>query len=241
MESFKFTGLRNGQKINGDIEADNEQEAFATLELRGIIVTTVVVKTVEEVVDRTGHIEQLGMIMESDEQSHEAKWYYARPGGKAIGPVSLIQLRSMLSAEEMARTEMVRHEGMNQWAVASAVNALGPMPPYPIARCCPRCGDDNFKKFNPKQFVIVNDRICNTCGSRYTPPTPRWEGILMLIIGAVFFLIGAGIVIIAVMHNAMSGNPSGKGGDVICSAVFMGIGACAFVAGIRSFSNKPVN
>src|SRR5262245_8660516 len=42
---------------------------------------------------------------------------------------------------------------------------------YPIGRSCPECGDKEYTKRAPNALIaFTSDRVCNTCGTRYTPP-----------------------------------------------------------------------
>lgn len=56
--------------------------------------------------------------------------------------------------------------------------------PYPVNKDCPKCGPGEFKKRKPKRYIAFTyDRVCKSCGMRYTPPTPVWAGVLFLLVG----------------------------------------------------------
>jgi len=64
---------------------------------------------------------------------------------------------------------------------------------YPVSRVCPACGDSGFKRVAPERWVAYgSDRVCRACGTRYTPPTPLWAGVVFVIVGLV--LLGFGLV-----------------------------------------------
>jgi hypothetical protein len=70
---------------------------------------------------------------------------------------------------------------------------------YPVSPVCPQCGEaTRFETRRPKGFVaFTNDRVCKVCGTRYTPPTPRWAGAVWVVAG--LFLVAAGLVAAALM------------------------------------------
>lgn len=54
----------------------------------------------------------------------------------------------------------------------------------------------------PENYVaFASDRICKKCGTRYTPPTPRWAGVLFLICG-LFLIAVAGYFVIDFVNIA---------------------------------------
>lgn len=51
------------------------------------------------------------------------------------------------------------------------------MASYPVSESCPKCGVRRHEKARTEAYIaFVPDRICKDCGTRYTPPTPRWAG-----------------------------------------------------------------
>jgi hypothetical protein len=43
------------------------------------------------------------------------------------------------------------------------------------------------RKLKPDRLIaFTSDRICDKCGIRYVPPTPRWAAIAFIVIGLLF-------------------------------------------------------
>lgn len=57
-------------------------------------------------------------------------WFYAKAGA-SIGPVSLDELRLMLSSGELDRKTLVWSDSLPNWIAAQEVAALRPSPPPP--------------------------------------------------------------------------------------------------------------
>ena len=67
---------------------------------------------------------------------------------------------------------------------------------YPVSRTCPKCGSKKYTKRAAEAFVsFAPDRICTKCGYRYTPPTPKWAGVVFIICGLALMGLGAFFVI----------------------------------------------
>ncbi|MDB5308499.1 MAG: hypothetical protein JWO38_2701 [Gemmataceae bacterium] len=61
--------------------------------------------------------------------------------------------------------------------------------PYPVSVACPKCESPWYIKVKPEQFTAFWwDRVCTLCHTRYTPPTPRWAGIIF-VFGGVLLLV----------------------------------------------------
>ena len=64
------------------------------------------------------------------------------------------------------------------------------MTKYPVSRECPKCHGIEFKRARPEgRVAFTDDRVCNSCGTRYTPPTPLWAAVLFIVIGAIILLV----------------------------------------------------
>lgn len=88
---------------------------------------------------------------------------------------------------------------------------------YPISKACPACGDIKFNRVKPSTWVaFASDRICKDCGTRYTPPTPRWASFVFVIAGLA--LMAGSIILLGILGLPL---------------VFAGAIAIAF--GVRSF------
>jgi hypothetical protein len=102
-----------------------------------------------------------------------------------------------------------------------------PMGPYPISRFCPDCGGGEFRTARPNRWVaFTQDRICEPCGIRYTPPTPWWAGVVFIIVGIAL----AGFGLFGVVAGLAQGNPI----PVACEGLLSLLGFLAIVQGIRS-------
>lgn len=60
-----------------------------------------------------------------------ADWYYAK-GDKQSGPVSAADLKGMAQAGELAPTDKVWKEGMEEWKAAGTIKGLFPSPPASV-------------------------------------------------------------------------------------------------------------
>ena len=60
------------------------------------------------------------------------EWYYAKHG-KQEGPVDLATLQGMLNSGQVAPTDLVWHERMDEWTAAQEVPELNPQPVQPLA------------------------------------------------------------------------------------------------------------
>ena len=59
---------------------------------------------------------------------------------------------------------------------------------YPIGSKCPACGSIQHKKVRSEAMIaFTQDRVCQNCSTRYTPPTPIWAR-------SVFGVLGLGAV-----------------------------------------------
>jgi len=63
------------------------------------------------------------------------------------------------------------------------------MADYSISVACPKCRCRDYTKATPDATIAFKmDRVCKRCGTRYTPPTPRWAGGLFMLCG--FLILG---------------------------------------------------
>ncbi len=61
---------------------------------------------------------------------------------------------------------------------------------------CPTCGSGDSGKapVDRDTFVIVPDRICRQCGTRYRPPPPLWTPVGVFIAGLFFLAVFVGLL-----------------------------------------------
>jgi hypothetical protein len=79
------------------------------------------------------------------------------------------------------------------------------MAKYPVSMACPKCQGVRYKKEKPEALVaFVPDRVCEACGTRYTPPTPRWAGGLIMLCGVGMLGFGALIVVDHIRNKDIS-------------------------------------
>ena len=55
---------------------------------------------------------------------------------------------------------------------------------YPVSKTCPKCDSKKYTKIAAETVIsFAPDRICSQCKYRYTPPTPRWAGVVFIVCG----------------------------------------------------------
>jgi hypothetical protein len=100
---------------------------------------------------------------------------------------------------------------------------------YPIGKDCPQCRSTEYTTCRPEGFVaFVKDRVCKSCNTRYTPPTPPWAGVAFILIG----LPLAGLGAISVIMRLRSVNPL-EVPAMACEGFLGFIGLVAIGQGIR--------
>jgi hypothetical protein len=61
---------------------------------------------------------------------------------------------------------------------------------YPVGKVCPACGHARFERVDPDRWITFGfDRVCLACGTRYTPPTPVWAAVVMLLAGLLLLAV----------------------------------------------------
>jgi hypothetical protein len=113
----------------------------------------------------------------------------------------------------------------------------------PISTVCPACSAAEFRKVRARRWIAFSDdRICRSCGSRYAPPTPRWAGVVFVLIGVILCVAGAAIALLVAL-NLLSG--SARALDVEIDLAIAGgllvLGVASSVHGFRAlFSGRLV-
>jgi hypothetical protein len=108
-----------------------------------------------------------------------------------------------------------------------------PGTPYPICTVCPGCGCPQHRKVRPDRFVAFgNDRVCLACRTRYTPPTPVWGGIALIVVGSLITVP----CLLSIMFGLAQGNPA----PIPCNGLFAALGILAIIQGFRSFAQNVV-
>jgi hypothetical protein len=97
---------------------------------------------------------------------------------------------------------------------------------YPISRVCPQCGGKEYTSRKPEAFVaFASDRVCKVCRTRYSPPTPVWGGILILLLGLALPILG--FVLVALLFHPFSIL------GLACEGTFCVFALVVFIGGIR--------
>jgi hypothetical protein len=110
-------------------------------------------------------------------------------------------------------------------------------------RSCPNCDEFEYAQVTPDGgCAITYDRVCRGCGTRYTPSTPLWVTVLLILSGV--FLILPGVAITGVAIKMAITMQQGTGGCllstwwlVVLSFLF---GSRFIVHGWRSIGRGPV-
>lgn len=102
-----------------------------------------------------------------------------------------------------------------------------PLSKYPVGRVCPACRNPEYKQVRPDRWIAFTwDRVCKSCGIRYTPPTPLWAGVVFILAGLPFAAFGLFGVIVGLAR----GNPL----PIACEGALGLLGALAVIHGVRS-------
>jgi hypothetical protein len=136
-------------------------------------------------------------------------------------------LAKEVSRERTAEAQMqARYQTATRPSGEPATQTSAMPAPYPVSEVCPNCRSNQYTRQRPEKWVTFAwDRVCNECGTRYTPPTPMWAAILFLVVG--FLLAGFGVV--EVIGSAAVSNP--------CTAPAVLFGA--FLGAIGIFRHHP--
>jgi hypothetical protein len=104
--------------------------------------------------------------------------------------------------------------------------------PVPVSAACPECGSTRFRKVRSRNWItFADDRVCTDCDTRYCPPTPRWAGLLFLLIGVILFAAGA-LGIVAGLLTLGRGRPDPVG--MVASVGALLVGCASGVHGLRA-------
>ena len=122
----------------------------------------------------------------------------------------------------------------------------------PICRACPGCGTTAAKKIGSSKLLSASgDRLCLKCGTRYTPPTPRWISWTFLVSGLGLAGPTIPVVVVLVMGKLDGGVELVSHGEswvdtpsswavLSCAVVSAGCGLFCLVQGWRMLREKPV-
>jgi hypothetical protein len=102
-----------------------------------------------------------------------------------------------------------------------------PLTKYPVGHVCPACQSSGYKQVRPDRWVTFTwDRLCKSCGTWYTPPTPLWGSVIFILAGLPLAAFG----LFAVVIGLARGNPI----PIACEGAFGLLGVLAIVHGVRS-------
>lgn len=109
-----------------------------------------------------------------------------------------------------------------------------PDPPRPpsagVSAICPACGRTDHRPTRPAGWIaFAPDRLCTGCGTRYTPPTPRWAGAVFVLLGTTMVLgaIASGLIHLAAGNLLSLPN-------AVFDALFGVLGGAAVRYGVRA-------
>jgi hypothetical protein len=111
------------------------------------------------------------------------------------------------------------------------------LPRIPVSRVCPECAVASFKRAAPGKgrfFILVHDRTCLACGTRYTPPAHPVIAILAMV-NAVPFMVGGAYVIAVPLA---SGTPSGLLVAAPVGMLIVWLGVASLRLAVRSFFER---
>lgn len=112
-------------------------------------------------------------------------------------------------------------------SVGSVSSASAPLSKYPVGHVCPACQNPEYKQVRPDRWITFTwDRVCKSCGTRYTPPTPLWAGMAFIIAGLPLVAFG----LFGVVVGLARGNPI----PIACEGVLAFLGILAIIHGGRS-------
>ena len=104
------------------------------------------------------------------------------------------------------------------------------MSKYPISQVCPKCGGGEYTKQRSEEFVaFTSDRVCGACGTRYTPPTPAWAGVVFILIGLPLAAFGGFAIIFRIASGNVLGLPA-----MACEGFLGFLGLLALGQGARA-------
>src|SRR5579885_9020 len=107
------------------------------------------------------------------------------------------------------------------------------MEAVPVSKVCPDCGSEKFRKVRARRWVaFTDDRICESCGTRYAPPTPRWAGVVFVLIGVILWLTGMATVLVCLSSLLRGGTPGVI--DMVLGAGLVVLGVAVAIHGCRA-------
>jgi hypothetical protein len=93
---------------------------------------------------------------------------------------------------------------------------------YPVSQVCPKCGSSEYKAVRPKTMVaFADDRVCQACSTRYTPPTPLWARLIFAAFGLAAVATGA-VLSYAIFQGKTQGGLFGLLGPVVAAVAGLG-------------------
>ena len=89
--------------------------------------------------------------------------------------------------------------------------------------------------------AFAKDRVCKDCGTRYSPPTPLWASLVLVVLGGamtVFFGIVCVPVGIALFQSHDRTRPEMSPMALVCPGTLFLFGVISLVHGIRTLVAK---
>jgi uncharacterized protein (DUF983 family) len=73
---------------------------------------------------------------------------------------------------------------------------------HPKSRTCPKCNGTEYRRVKPeKRIAFADDRMCKSCGTRYTPPTPLWAAVVFIVVGIGIILTNLAMMVAEIEIN----------------------------------------
>ena len=144
----------------------------------------------------------------------ENNWFY-NDGGKAVGPVTLADLRQMFAQGRLAPQTLVWHQSLVQWLAASQVSGLlAPRPPAP-----PQPSPAPQVPYVP---------LRPTAGHHGTAVAAFVLSIIALVLPCGGFVLAMPAIILAIVAlSGMSSSQQQEGHGLAIAALIIGLIACA--------------
>lgn len=90
---------------------------------------------------------------------------------------------------------------------------------------CPICDSDQYVCVAPdRQVAFTKDRVCQECGSKWQPATPRWAGWAFVALGTAFLLIAVLATRAFLAHSWHETSDLRMAGDVQTATIWSVIG-----------------
>ena len=106
---------------------------------------------------------------------------------------------------------------------------------YPVSKCCPQCGSTEYSRQKTEATIaFASDRVCKSCQTRYTPPTPVWAAIVFIGIGFLLILVGTIFAPLAISSFFFKHDPLASLGQSLRLIAIASVGILCLVFGVKA-------